>query len=155
MIPPYPPTIVFRHRRENLNKCSLRGLEGRPDFVFYPYPIETLPPLDGYIVLALSAPPLTEADAAHGLVILDATWRLAKKMAVCIEKAPQLIYRSLPSHFRTAYPRRQEDCPDPSCGLASIEAIYLAYKILGRNTEGLLDHYYWRETFLEKNQVLN
>jgi pre-rRNA-processing protein TSR3 len=37
-------------------------------------------------------------------------------------------------------------------GLASIEALYIAYFILGYDTMGLLDQYHWAELFLEKNQ---
>jgi hypothetical protein len=40
---------------------------------------------------------------------------------------------------------------DPDNGLASIEALYLAYHILGRPTAGLLDHYHWADAFLEAN----
>jgi pre-rRNA-processing protein TSR3 len=32
--------------------------------------------------------------------------------------------------------------------LASIEAIYVAYQLMGRDTTGLLDLYHWREQFL-------
>lgn len=145
----FPQTVVIRHRRENLKKCSLRGLESREDFLFLTYPFQSLPPLDHYIVLALDAPPLSEADADHGLLILDATWRLAEKMAKSIASHPHLIYRSLPACFRTAYPRRQEDCSDPGRGLASIEAIFLSYRILKRDTDGLLDQYHWKEQFLQ------
>jgi pre-rRNA-processing protein TSR3 len=38
--------------------------------------------------------------------------------------------------------------------LASIEALYMAYHLLGRPTEGLLDGYRWAEVFLELNEVL-
>lgn len=152
---PFPPTVVIRHRLENLKKCSLRGLEMRPDFIFLTYPYQTLPQLDHYIVLTLDAPPLTEADASHGLLILDATWRYAAKMFKPLENQPQFLYRSLPSHYRTAYPRRQQDCPDPERGLASIEALYLSYHLLKRETTGLLDQYYWKEQFLQINQNIN
>lgn len=151
----FPPTVVIRHRLENLKKCSLRGLEGRADFIFLSYPYQSLPAVEGYIVLTLDAPPITEADSSHGLLILDATWRYAAKMFKPLEGNPQFLYRSLPAHYRTAYPRRQEDCPDPSRGLASIEAIYLSYRLLKRDTAGLLDNYYWRKEFLEKNQIIN
>lgn len=151
----FPPTVVIRHRLENLKKCSLRGLEARSDFIFLTYPYKILPALENYIVLNLDAPPLTEADASHGLLILDATWRYASKMFKPLENQPHFIYRSLPNHFRTAYPRRQEDCPDPERGLASIEAIYLSYSLLHRDTTGLLDHYYWKEQFFNLNQLIN
>lgn len=149
----FPPTIIIRHRLENLKKCSLRGLEARPDFIFLSYPYQTLPNLDNYLILSLDAPPLTESDSHQGLLLLDATWRYAGKMLKSLETCPNLKYRSLPNNYRTAYPRRQDDCPDPQRGLASIEAIFLSYHILKRNISGLLDNYYWKENFLKVNKI--
>ncbi len=151
----FPPTVVIRHRLENLKKCSLRGLESRSDFIFLTYPYKSLPDLSGYIILAVDAPPLSVDDAKRGLLVLDATWRYAEKMMKPLHQQPQYIYRSLPHHYRTAYPRCQHDCPDPERGLASIEAIYLSYRLMGRSVEGLLDRYYWKEQFLRINQLLN
>ena len=37
-------------------------------------------------------------------------------------------------------------------GLATIEAIYAAYRLLGRDTTGLLDHYRWGSEFIELNR---
>lgn len=147
------PTVVIRHRLENLRKCSLSGLEGREDFCFFTYPYESLPDFSGYIVLTLDGPELSGGDRECGLLVIDATWRYAAKMFVPFAGQPHFLYRSLPSHYRTAYPRRQSDCVDPSRGLASVEAIFLSYYILGRNTEGLLDRYYWKDQFLEMNQL--
>ena len=144
-------TYVLRHRRENLKKCSLRGLEARSDFRFFTYPTAVLPDLSTYILLALDGPPLTIADSAKGLFLLDATWRHAVKMRQFVDCQAKMETRSIPSGFITAYPRRQDDCPNPEEGLASIEALYIAYTILGKNVEGLLDTYYWKEDFLEKN----
>jgi pre-rRNA-processing protein TSR3 len=56
--------------------------------------------------------------------------------------------RSLPADWKTAYPRRQTECPDPERGLSSVEALFLAHQILGRSTEGLLARYHWRDQFL-------
>jgi len=151
---PFPPTIIVRHRKENLKKCSLRGLESREDFRFLTYPVSELPDLSGYLILDIEGPPLTSADQDAGLFVIDATWRYAAVMST--QLSPYLknaAKRSIPSHFRTAYPRRQNDCPNPECGLASIEALYIAYLMMGRETSGLLDGYYWRESFLEKNQI--
>jgi pre-rRNA-processing protein TSR3 len=149
----FPPTIILRHRRENLKKCSLRGLETREDMIFLTYPISVLPDLTGYCVLTLNAPPLTKDDAHLGLFLIDGTWRYAEKMAKSLPSPAPFIYRSLPAHLRTAYPRRQLDCPEPERGLASVEALYLAYSILGRNTEGILDHYHWKELFKAKLDI--
>ena len=149
----FPPTIIIRHRLENLKKCSLRGLENRDDCKFITYPYQILPCIDNYIVLAMDAPILSPADANHGLLLLDATWRYAFKMLEPLKKQPGLSFRSLPSHFRTAYPRCQQDCSDPERGLASIEALYLSYALLGRKDHSLLDNYYWKEQFLLKNKI--
>lgn len=145
---PFPPTIILRHRRENLKKCSLRGLEGREDLLFYSYPLKEIPfDLTSYVVLALDAPPLVEEDRDLGLFLIDGTWRYAEKMFASLPRP--FAVRSLPPFLRTAYPRRQEDCIDPTRGLASVEALYASYAILKRDTEGLLDHYHWKQQFLE------
>lgn len=149
----FPPTVVLRHRKENLKKCSLRGLEGREDFLFYTYPKHALPDLSGYLILSLDAPPLTSKDADRGLFVLDGTWRYSERMFENTQGLDKLEKRSLPGIFKTAYPRAQEDCPDPRRGLASIEAIFIAYLILGRDTTGLLDNYYWKDDFLRYNQL--
>lgn len=144
----FPPTLILRHRKENLKKCSLKGLEGRSDLRFFTYPWqEPKPSLEGYVVLALDAPLLTKEDRDKGIFLIDGTWRYAKKMFESLE-AP-FETRSLPP-LKTAYPRRQEDCVDPSRGLASVEALFLAYHILGRETSSLLDHYHWKDSFLSQ-----
>ena len=155
----FPPTIIIRHVRENLKKCSLSGLEGRSDFLFFTYPAcaqgkERLPDLAGYLLLDVAGEPLTPQDRGSGLILLDATWRLAVKMQHNIPELKTLPRRSIPEGFRTAYPRRQDDCPDPEAGLASIEALYIACWAAGRSLDGLLDMYYWREQFLSKNQLI-
>jgi pre-rRNA-processing protein TSR3 len=147
------PTIVIRHRRENLKKCSLRGLETRADFRFFTYPdcIYKLPDLSSYVVLDIEGQPLSEKDNKKGLILIDATWRLADKMTKQLTELLNVPKRSIPSGFTTAYPRRQQDCKDPSAGLASIEALYIAYKLLGHDANTILDTYYWKDQFLQKN----
>ncbi len=145
------PTIIIRHRKENLKKCSLRGLETREDCIFYSYPMPKYPSLSGYIYLTLDAPPLSTLDRDRGLFLIDGTWRYAKKMEQAILPHQEgVVFRSIPSHFRTGYPRKQTDCSDPERGLASVEALYLAYQLMGRDTKGLLDLYYWRDAFLKQ-----
>lgn len=154
--PLYPKTILWRHRKENLKKCSLQGLQGREDCLFVTYPTEEMPCLEGYLLLTLDAPLLTEEDARRGVLLVDATWRYAEVMLKKVEKEHgQLIKRSLPAHCRTAYPRYQTHCSDPERGLASIEALYLTYRLLGRETEGLLDRYHWKELFLHLNAAID
>ncbi len=148
---PFLPTIILRHRRENLKKCSLRGLETRTDMRFFTYPKNFPPILTNYILLDLNGPPLTIGDKHLGLFLVDGTWNRAKTMTASIKEP--LITRSLPNDIRTAYPRRQPSCDDPERGLASIEALFVAYKILHLDTTGLLDRYYWKESFLKFNNL--
>lgn len=145
------PSIILRHRRENLKKCSLSGLESRSDLLFFTYPTQQLPNLSHYFLLEVGAPILTQEDTNLGIFIIDATWKLA---AVMKRQCPSIQTRSLPSHFQTAYPRKQTSCSDPEKGLASVEALFLAHLILNRSTEGLLDHYHWKNAFLEKNDLV-
>ena len=147
----FPPTLILRHRRENLKKCSLRGLENRSDLLFFSYPQERLPPLEGYILLTVDAPPLSIDDAKYGSLLLDGTSRYAETMKRNALSHFTGLKRSIPPLFQTAYPRRQLDCSDPTRGLASVEALYLSYHLLGRPTQGLLDSYYWKEIFYQRN----
>ena len=142
----FPPTVIVRHSRENPRKCSVIPLRGRPDLVFLPYPVRQRPPLDGYLRLAADGPPLTIADAASGLLLLDGSWRWAAAMTRDFEDIT-------PRSARLAYclPAPSKLGTDPDNGLASVEALYVAYHILGRPTAGLLDHYRWATEFLSLN----
>jgi pre-rRNA-processing protein TSR3 len=62
----------------------------------------------------------------------------------------EISSRSL-SGYETAYPRVSKRGTDPLNGLASVEALFVAYHILGRSTYGLLDHYHWADEFLRRN----
>lgn len=145
------PTIILRHRKENLKKCSLRGLESREDMQFFTYPKDPLPSLQGYFLLALDAPILSEADRNMGIFLIDGTWKYA---AVMGRQVPPIERRSLPSGLKTSYPRKQTGCSNPEEGLASIEALYAAYCLTGRDPTGILDRYYWKDQFLEANPFL-
>lgn len=143
-------TVVLRHRKENLQKCSLRGLEKREDFTFYTYPRDQVPFLENYILLDMQGEPLSIKDKDSGIFLIDATWKYAEKMRSLQKNS--FILRSIPSSIQTAYPRKQTGCEDPKRGLASVEALYVAYKILGRDPKGLLDNYYWKDQFISLNK---
>ena len=151
------PTLILRHNKENLRKCSLTPLQGRHDlhFLRYPKDVSQMPIQMGTIVLVMGAPELPFEASDAPLLLIDGTWRYAARMWNRVQSAygDRLVPYSLP-HCITAYPRYQTACDDPEAGLASVEALYLAYACLGRSTEGLLDHYHWREEFLERNQPL-
>ncbi len=150
----FPPTIILRHRKENLKKCTLRGLEENPHFQFFTYPQDPLPSLSNYFLLTLDAPILSKEDQHLGIFLIDGTWNYAEKMEKQLPNTSLLQKRSLPPHLLTAYPRKQTGCIDPLRGLASIEALFAAYVLLGRSTQGLLDHFHWKLNFKELNPEL-
>ncbi len=143
------PTIILRHRKENLKKCSLTGLEKKAGFDFYTYPKQIPQKTANYVVLSMEGDLLSEKESPMGLYLIDATWSHAERMNKMVPE--HLPRRSLPPHFRTAYPRRQTGCSDAERGLASIEALYIAYFLTKRPLKGLLDHYHFKDEFLRLN----
>lgn len=146
-MPIVPPTIIVRHPKENARKCSVLPLRGREDVRIVQFPVKKPIDLSGYVRLAADGPELSEADRDSGLLLLDGSWRWADSMTRAYTEVPP---RSLQG-YQTAYPRVSKLGTDPENGLASIEALYIAYRILGRPTEGLLDHYHWCKEFLRQN----
>jgi pre-rRNA-processing protein TSR3 len=162
----FPPTVIVRDRRENPKKCTILPLRGRSDLIFLSYPVN-LPSLSeesvihssnseiaisdwsGYVRLAPEGPELSTADAHAGLLLLDGSWRRAEAMTRSFQHVAPRSLRS----YRTAYPRVSKKGTDPATGLATVEALFLAYRILGRSTSGLLDHYRWAEEFLRLNDL--
>lgn len=163
---PDPPLVILRHRKERLSKCSIEPIRHRPDVALYPFPAQHAvgqplagvpdAALRGRVLLKLGAPELSPADAAHGLLLIDGTWRYTAKMLRAVEAWPGLDLRPrrLPETWKTAYPRRQTEavaCPEPAAGLASIEAVFAAFAVLGWDCAGLLEAYPWRDEFLRLN----
>jgi pre-rRNA-processing protein TSR3 len=143
--------VIIRNPRENPRKCSVLPLKDRQDLVFLEYPVTQPLELDGYIRLAAEGQALSWRDAPCGLLLLDGSWRWAKVMnRDFLEQPPRAL-----QGYQTAYPRRSKRGTDPEHGLASVEALFLAYHILGRPTAGLLDHYHWAEEFLRLNGLLD
>ncbi|WP_339734454.1 hypothetical protein [uncultured Gimesia sp.] len=144
----HPPTIIVVHPKERKSKCTVQSLRTHEDFVFWKFPRKEPDKLTHYVRLGMGGPQISQADAASGLLVLDGTWRLAEKMEPAFEELP---IRSLPA-WETAYPRVSKQFDDPASGLATIEAIFMAYHLMGYETEGLLDGYYWADAFLEQNR---
>jgi len=169
----FPPTVIVRDRRENPKKCTILPLRGRADLIFLSYPANSRNPAENpqlqepnsnldwafdswdsalgnrYVRLAPEGQELSAADAGSGLLLLDGSWRRAEAMTRAFQHVQP---RSLKG-YRTAYPRVSKKGTDPASGLATVEALYLAYHILGRPTTGLLDHYRWAEEFLRLNEL--
>ena len=143
--PPFE-IVVIRHAREKIAKCSLRHLHERPGITFHKAIKHFEYDATGHLELAVDAPPLSQADQGHPLLILDSTWRLLPELKACLRG--ETVRRSIPGDIATAYPRVSRNFDDPAGGLASIEALYIACKILGYDDPSLLDGYHWRDEFL-------
>lgn len=146
-LPTFPPTVIVVHPKERRRKCTVNPLRGQAGFVFWKYPKAGPEPLENYVRLGMDGPPLSSSDADSGLLILDGTWRFADVMEYDFSEVP---VRSLPP-WQTAYPRVSKLFDDPAGGLATIEALFAAYKIMGRDCEQLLDDYDWADEFLRLN----
>jgi pre-rRNA-processing protein TSR3 len=144
----FPPTIIIVHPKERRSKCTAEPLRGREGFAFSTFPAPVEQPLDNYVQLGIGGPPLSSHDADRGLLVLDGTWRLAGRMQREYAHVP---VRTLPD-LVSAYPRASKLFDDPSGGLATIEAVYAAYRVLARPTDSLLDGYRWAEEFVALNR---
>lgn len=141
-----PEVVVIRHPKERIAKCSLRFLHEREGMTFYKATKDFRFDATGYLLLAADAPVLSPADAGHPLLLLDSTWRYLPQLAACVDGEP--VRRSLPRAVRTAYPRVSRVFEDPANGLASVEALYAALRMLGHEDASLLDGYRWKDEFL-------
>lgn len=141
-----PPTVIIVHPKERRAKCTVARLRGDARFQFYKSPRRPAD-LSQYVRLGLDGPPLGPADASQGLLVLDGTWRWVEGMTRYVAEVP---IRSLPP-LNTAYPRVSKTFDDPVQGLATIEAVYAALALLGRDVNGLLDGYQWSAEFLDRN----
>ena len=136
---------ILRHAEENLAKCTLEPLRQRSDLEFVTAEGAVTVDGTGLLLLEVGAPPVSAADAGIPLLLLDGNWKQVGKLRERVLGTP--VPRSLPP-IATAYPRRNREGLDPIEGLASVEALYFALLLQGRDDPSLLDHYYWRAEFL-------
>ena len=146
----HPSVVIIRHPKERLSKCSLEPLKGKEGFTFFTVREGFTFQADGHTLLGFDGPLLSPADASRPLLVLDATWRLLPGLERCLRGEP--LRRSLPRGLRTAYPRVSKLAPDPAGGLASVEALYAAFRCMGFSGKGLLEGYRWAREFLEINK---
>jgi pre-rRNA-processing protein TSR3 len=168
--------LVVQDYKENRRKCSLRTLEGRDEFTWMRLsrpsrqqsgPLSSVELGDG-LLLAVDAPPLTSADrefleggtapvgAPFPIIILDSTWRRLQHVCsrLAVKPGAQLLRRSLPGEWSTAYPRTSKLFEDPDGGLASVEAVFASTAILGEPRYEYLHNYRWEGEFLRCNAEL-
>jgi pre-rRNA-processing protein TSR3 len=142
--------VVIRHPRERLSKCSLQPLRHRPDIRFLTAGKAFSFDATGFILLQVDAPVLSADDASRPLLLLDSTWRLLPGLLASLRG--QFFNDTATTEIYTAYPRTSKISPDPTSGLASVEALYAARFLQGRDTAGLLDQYHWKDAFLAQFQ---
>lgn len=140
------PVTVIRHAKERVSKCSLRHLHDRPGFTFLRARPGFRFDASGFVVLAVDAPQVSLADTGRPLLLLDSSWRHLPQLTACLHGSP--MARSVPRDIVTAYPRASRVFADPRFGLASVEALYVALRLLGDDDPTLLDGYHWRAQFL-------
>ncbi|WP_372367915.1 hypothetical protein [Candidatus Uabimicrobium sp. HlEnr_7] len=140
---------IIRHEKESKQKCTIYPLNYREDLRFINAGSLNNYDYDGYLLLHVDGEPLSLADKDFPLLLVDASWRWADKIFTN-SKIACLQRRSI-SGFITAYPRKSKKYNDPESGLASVEALYISSLMRGKEDLSLLDHYYWKQQFLEEN----
>jgi pre-rRNA-processing protein TSR3 len=144
--------LVFRDPREQLAKCSLTPLRGKPGIRFVDYHPEIELDPGERILLHIDGAELSTADRGRGLLLIDCAWRRVPTLQRRLTRAPLL--RRLPP-LVTAYPRKSKLFEDPAAGLASVEALYAAVHVLWGPRLDLLDEYRDRAAFLAANPWLS
>lgn len=144
--PPWCWIVEDPHERKH--KCTVAILRGREDLAFLDSrEIAGRDWADALLLHVAGERVLGPADAGRPLILVDASWRWAEKVARRIPAER----RRLPE-FRTAYPRSSKVYRDPPGGLASAEALFVASLIFSRRDETLLDGFRWKKEFLDENR---
>lgn len=143
--------IIIRDARESPRKCTVAPLRGTPGIEIRGWRRESIIEIPGVVTLLHhEGTPLSPADHGRPLLLVDSSWNHLPQ--VLADLRGTLERRSIPPGFVTAYPRKSRLFSDPEGGLATVEALHIARCILGLPSEGLLQHYYFREEFLSLNR---
>ncbi|MCO4763337.1 MAG: DUF367 domain-containing protein [Myxococcales bacterium] len=140
--------LIVRDRRESKKKCSLTPLRGMNGIVFINDHPERRVQAAGRILLDPDGEPFSPADRGMPLLLVDSSWRRVRAMTARIDGPVRR--RRLPA-LVTAYPRVSRNFADPSTGLASIEALFVASLLVGAPALDLIDAYRWKDLFLLNN----
>lgn len=143
---------------ETPNKCTIAPLSDRPDFHLFPVFGEgKLGPLSAPILLHHEGVCLSSlsrhAKPVAALASIDCVWRRLPRILGRIQWANQTpVLARIPTGFKTAYPRVGQPNRDPTGGLATIEAIFIAAAFFGRWDPTLLSKYYFAHRFIRFNE---
>jgi pre-rRNA-processing protein TSR3 len=143
--------LILRDPRESTKKCSLTPLRGMPGVRFVTYDPDRRVQAGARILLHPEGEPIQASDAHKPLLLIDCAWRRLPQLLKSVDGA--LEHRRLPP-LATAYPRKSKLFEDPGQGLASIEALYAAFVLLGEVHPELLAGYRWKDEFLARNPQL-
>ena len=147
---------ILMDKRENPRKCTIAPLKDRADFhIRYfshgrkisAFTATTLLHVEGELIQK------AKSDDTVQLAVIDCNWR---KVPSTLQRValplPKLV--RIPEGFVTAYPRANKEGKDPEHGLATIEALFLAAAFFGNWDESLLEKYYFKDLFLQKNSEM-
>lgn len=139
---------------ETANKCTIAPLESRPDFrLFRVKGAAPIGPLQSEIILHHEGEDITGVLSSKkilGIAAVDCVWKRLPTLLKRVQGAEPRPVR-IPSGFVTAYPRKSERDDDPSGGLATIEALFIAAALNGNWDATLLKEYFFSHRFLELN----
>ena len=141
---------------ETSNKCTILPVSYREDLSIRKFRRgRPIPGLKADILLhpdGVSLAELVGADSqVESLATIDCIWRRLRPIMGWLEKPlPKLV--KIPDGFVTAYPRLSRLGNDPSGGLATIEAVFIAAAFVGKWDISLLSEYFFGEEFIQLNQ---
>jgi pre-rRNA-processing protein TSR3 len=144
--------LILRDPRESARKCSLTPLRGASGMTFANFHPERRLAAGRRVLLHPDGEPLSAADRGAPLLLVDCAWRRLPRLLATVDG--ELLPRRLPP-LASAYPRASKLFADPERGLASVEALYAALRILGETRPELLAGYRWAGRFLELNPGLS
>ena len=143
--------LILRDPRESAKKCSLTPLRDLEGVRFVSYHRDRRLAAGGRVLLHPEGQLFGPADRGRPLLLLDCAWRRVPQLLATVDGPYDL--RRLPP-LATAYPRRSQVFEDPGEGLASVDALYAAARLLGSPDRELLRGYRWAEEFLRLNPSL-
>ena len=145
------PIKIIRYSRVDRKQCSLTALEGRVDLDFQSEKAIGKADLNGCVLLHPDGVELSEADKEKNIILADAHWKKALKIVTQLEDKYTLERRGI-TGFSTAFPRTNGLKGDPVNGLRSCECLWVVKFLLGERDDSLLDDYYFKKEFFERNK---
>lgn len=143
--------VILKDYRESPKKCSILPLAGRPGIEFVAYDPHAPIGRDftGFTLLHPEGEPAGRLGSDERLLLVDANWPAARGIYRKLDAGGPALRRIAINGFRTAYPWKKNSPPNT---LASVEALFVVHHLAGIRDDTLLDHYYFREQFLDLNR---